>query len=418
MLFALGINHTTAPVKIREKVAFSLDNTEDALKGLSMQEGIAGAAILSTCNRTEIYCEIDEAHRQSAANWLHDFHQLEPGLLTPYIYAHDDEAVVRHVLRVATGLDSMVLGEPQILGQMKQAYRQAQSAHAMAPLLDRLFQHTFAVAKMVRTDTSIGSSPVSVAYAAVNLARQIFDKLENLTVLLIGAGETIELAARHLKGQGVSRLIIANRTLQNAQQLASQFDAYAISLGQLEQHLHEADVIISSTAASEPVLSKPQVKAALKKRRHRPIFMVDIAIPRDIEESVGKLDDVFLYTLDDLQTVIDEGLKSRQEAAREAEEIIDLQVSHYMDWLHSLDAVSAIRQMRDQAAGHQAEVLKKALSIAKQQNPEAALEYMAHTLSQKLLHTPTQRLREAAINGRRDLLDAARQLLDLDNKDN
>lgn len=413
LLIALGINHTTAPVDIREQVSFNPEACGAALRGLSDQAGINSAAILSTCNRTELYCELNQDLDQ-AIDWLHEYHQLSPGTLAPYLYHHQNDEAVRHLLRVATGLDSMVLGEPQILGQMKQAYQLARDAQTLATPLDKLFQHTFSVAKKIRTETAIGSSAVSVAYAAVHMSKQIFSDLEGLTVLLIGAGETIELAARHLHGQGVSRIIIANRTLSRAQLLASQFDAYAIELDRLPEHLHEADMVISSTGANEPVLTYSTMKTALKKRRHKPVFMVDIAVPRDIDAKISKLSDVYLYTVDDLQTVIQAGLKSRQAAAAEAETMIELQVNHYMDWLRSLDAVAAIRQYREQAQVIRDEVLEKASQMLQNQEPEAALEFLANTLTNKLLHTPSKKLREAAASGRRDILENSRYLLNLD----
>ncbi len=416
-LLALGINHNTAPVDIREQVSLSPEACNDALRELSNLEGVEGAAILSTCNRTEIYCELEQSTPDAAIDWLHRYHGLEPGQLKPYLYQHSNDQAVRHLLRVATGLDSLVLGEPQILGQMKQAYQLARQARTLDPVLERLFQHTFAVAKQVRTETAIGGSAVSVAYAAVSLARQIFSDLSELTVLLVGAGETIELAARHLHGQGVQRLVIANRTLNRAQSLALEFDGYAIGLQQLPNHLHEADVVISSTGATEPVILCHQVEQAVRKRRHRPMLMVDIAVPRDIEACTRKLPDVYLYTVDDLQSVIEEGMKSRRKAAEEAEAIIDLQVRHYMSWLQSRDAVELIRRYRQQGEAHKQAVLDKARAMLRQQPPERVLEYLANTLTNKLMHTPSSRLREAASQGREDALDNARWLLGLDRGD-
>ncbi len=416
-LLALGINHNTAPVDIREQVSLTPEACNDALRELTALEGVEGAAILSTCNRTELYCELRDDDSQRTVDWLHRYHGLEAGQLEPYLYQHSNEQAVRHLLRVATGLDSLVLGEPQILGQMKQAYQLAREAHTLDPVLERLFQHTFAVAKQIRTETAIGGSAVSVAYAAVHLARQIFSDLSELTVLLVGAGETIELAARHLHGQGVQRLIIANRTLSRAQNLALEFNGYAIGLPQLSDHLHEADVIISSTGATEPVISCAMVEQAVKKRRHKPMFMVDIAVPRDIEPCTRKLPDVYLYTVDDLQSVIEEGMKSRRKAAEEAETMIDLQVQHYMSWLRSLDAVELIRRYRQQAEQNKAAVLEKARAMLERQPPEQVLEFLANTLTNKLLHTPSVRLREAAGQGQLDTLDTARWLLGLNDRD-
>ncbi len=412
-LIALGINHSTAPVEIRERVAIAPQAIGDALGQLVRVAGVDGAAILSTCNRTELYCKLSEEAVGRARTWLHDFKELRDGQLLPFLYEHKDEQAVQHMLRVATGLDSMVVGEPQILGQLKEAHRQAKLADALAPPLDRLFQHSFSVAKKVRTNTDIGASAVSVAYAAVTLARQIFGSLEQLTVLLVGAGETIELAAHHLHAKSVRRIVIANRTLAHAQHLATQFDAYAIDLAALPHHIHEADVVITSTGALEPVITAASVRAALKRRRNRPVFMVDIAVPRDIDPQVGDFDDVYLYTIDDLQSVIEAGMNSRREAAREAEAMIDLYVQHFMEWLKALDAVDAIRTYRDQAGHTRDQVLQKALGMLRNSEPESVMVFLAHTLTNKLLHTPCTRMREASGNEREDLLEAAQYLLDI-----
>jgi glutamyl-tRNA reductase len=308
----------------------------------------------------------------------------------------------------------MVLGEPQILGQVKAAFRTASQASGTGKLLARLFQHAFSVAKQIRTDTAIGNSPVSVAFAAVSLARQIFTDLSSQCALLIGAGETIELAARHLHQHGIGRMIVANRTLERAHLLANQFDAYAISLTELSHHLAEADIVISSTASPLPVLGKGTVESALKKRKHRPMFMVDIAVPRDIEAEVGTLNDVYLYTVDDLEEVVQENQRSRREAAEQAEEIIELHANEFMAWLRSLDAVSLIQGYRAQAHQVRDEVLDRALhQLQCGKPPEEALRFLAHTLTNKLIHTPSTRLRQAGADGRNELLDAANTLFEL-----
>jgi len=370
------------------------------------------AVILSTCNRTEIYCRSDDPEKVAA--WLAGFHGLELETISPYLYRHFDQASVRHLLRVASGLDSMVLGEPQILGQVKSAYQTACDAGATGKLLGRLFQHSFTVAKQVRTDTAIGRSPVSVAFAAVSLARQIFADLSKQTALLIGAGETIELAARHLEQQGIGRIIVANRTVERAHNLANQFGGYAIALTEIHTHLAEADIVISSTASPLPVLGKGAVESALKKRRHRPMFMVDIAVPRDIEAEVGELKDVYLYTVDDLQEVIEENLRSRQEAAEAAQEIIDLHTEEFMGWLRSLDAVNMIQDFRRQSEALRDEVLERALSqLRGGKSPEESLRFLAHTLTNKFLHAPSTRLRQASSEGEFSLLQAAETLFRL-----
>ncbi len=417
---ALGINHRTAPVDIRERVAFAPESLDAALCELVALPQVQEAAILSTCNRTELYCYLDEQNIQPLIDWLSRYHRLSREQLLPYLYHYPDQEAVRHILRVASGLDSMVLGEPQILGQMKDAYQVASRSGTATRLLNRLFQHTFSVAKQVRTDTSIGASPVSVAYAAVTLARQIFGDLNNHTALLIGAGDTIELAARHLHEQNLGRMIIANRTVERAHNLAAEFDGFAIAINEIPAHLVEADIIIASTASPEPILLKDQVKQALKKRKHRPMLIVDIAVPRDVAADVSELDDVYLYTVDDLQEVIADNLRSRQEAATQAEEIIDVQSAHFVGWLKSLDAVSTIREVRDRADTIRAEVLDKAQQqLTQGKDPQAVLEFLANTLTNKLLHSPSTRLRQAGFDGRAELIEVARELYNLEsNSDN
>ena len=417
-IIAFGINHKTAPVEIREKVAFAPAQLPEALKDLVSRPQVDGAAIVSTCNRTELYCGLTVENLSVITEWFQEYHQLNGQDISPYIYALPDRQAVRHALRVASGLDSRGLGEPQILGQMKEAYSVAAEAGTLGGLLDKLFQHTFSVAKQVRTDTAIGASPVSVAFAAVSLAKQIFSDFKDHTALLIGAGETIELTARHLHESGLGRMIIANRTVERAHTLASEFGAYAISLPEIPEHLSEADIVISSTASPLPILGKGSVESAIKVRKHRPILMVDIAVPRDIEAEVGNLDDVYLYTVDDMQEIIQEGLKSRQEAAAQAEEIIDTQVSHFMNWIQSLGAVSTIRGLREQAIELRDAELELALKLIEDgKNPQQVLEQFAHRLTNKLIHQPSVQLKQAAYDGRTELLDAAREIFNLKDAD-
>lgn len=414
-LLVLGLNHKTAPVEIRERLAFGPDIIAGALRDLTGCEGVGEGAVLSTCNRTEIYCAVQDGGEEIVRAWMCRFHGIERDRVNPYLYAYTGADAVRHMLRVASGLDSMVLGEPQILGQVKSAYQTACTCTATGKLLGRLFQHTFSVAKAVRTETAIGSSPVSVAFAAVNLARQIFSDLSRQTALLIGAGETIELAARHLHQNGIGRIIVANRTVERAHELASQFDGFAIALTEIASHLAEADIVISSTASPLPVLGKGTVERALKKRRHRPIFMVDIAVPRDIEPEVAELSDVYLYTIDDLQDVIDESLRSRQAAAHQAEEIIAFHVDEFMAWMRSLDAAGLIQDYRQRAEALRDEVLARAQRQLDAGKPPAeVMGYLAHTLTNKLLHAPSSRLRQAAREGDADILQAANELFQLD----
>ncbi|WP_130620976.1 glutamyl-tRNA reductase [Dyella amyloliquefaciens] len=416
-LIALGLNHLTAPVNLREQVAFDADSTGFALQALAQEPGVEEALILSTCNRTELYVSVTAGAEGVPQAWLSRHHQLTAGRLDEFLYRHDEDAAVRHMFRVATGLDSMVLGEPQILGQVKDAYQQARDAHALRAPMERLLQHTFAVAKRVRTDTRIGAHTVSVAFTAVRLAEQVFTDLRQACVLLIGAGDTIELAARHLADKQVRRLIVANRTLENAQELAGRHGAYAISLADLPQHLAEADIVISSTAARQPVVTHAMVEKAIATRRRKPMFMVDIAVPRDIEPSVAELDDVFLYGIDDLRQVIDDNRRLREAAAREADAIIDLQVERYMAWRRALTVRNPAVDLRLHAEVYRDEVLEKARSmIARGKSPDEALAFLANTLTNKLLHHPSARLREAALSGDLDLLHAAGRLYGISEK--
>jgi glutamyl-tRNA reductase len=412
-LLALGLNHNTAPVALREQAAFAPEEIVLALRGLAAVPAVNEAAIISTCNRTEIYCWLEQEDHMPALQWFLDRHGLQaPASPADFLYRYIDAHTVRHLLRVACGLDSMVLGEPQILGQLKQAYRQAQEAGTIGLQLRRLFEHAFAVAKEVRSETAIGANPVSIAYAAVRLAQQIFTDLSLQTALLIGAGETIELVARHLRDSGIGQLIIANRTLERGRRLASEFKARAVRLGELPSHLPAADILITSTASPLPIIGKGAIESALKERRHRPMFIVDIAVPRDVEPEVGRLQDVYLYNIDDLQSVIEEGRRLRSEAALQAETIVEQRVEDFMSWQRSLDAVHTIRAYRDRAKEASAETLEKALRLLHSgKSPEQALEYLAHTLTNKLLHNATVRLDQAARDGRQDLLEAAHEIL-------
>lgn len=412
-LFAFGINHKTAPVAIRERAAFAQEGLPDALHDIT-RSGIAGeATILSTCNRTELYCR-SEVGTEDAVAWFCRYHELQASTVRPYLYVHPDHEAVKHAFRVASGLDSMVLGEPQILGQMKDAFAVAHKAGTTGKILNKLFQHTFSVAKQVRTDTSIGASPVSVAFAAVTLAKRIFNALSEQTVLLIGAGDMIELTARHLRDHGVRRIIVANRTLDRGAALAESCQGEAITLLELPERLSEADILISCTASQLPILGKGAVERALKVRRHKPVFMVDIAVPRDIEPEVAGLPDVYLYTIDDLRDVIQENMQSRQEAARQAEKIIDLQVLQFMRWVKSLDSVPTIRRLRESAdAVRSSELARAQRALARGEQPQEVIAELARALTNKFTHAPTAALKQADHDGNVNLLDAARRLFDL-----
>ena len=415
-LIAFGINHKTAPVDIREKVAFAPEKMEHALHECLGNGDVSEAAIVSTCNRTELYTNINEDNDVSSLlDWFCQYHKLNKADVEPYIYLHSNNEAVQHILRVASGLDSLVLGEPQILGQIKDAYNTASHAGTIGRQLNRLFQHTFSVAKQVRTDTAIGANPVSVAFAAVSLSKRIFADLSKHTALLIGAGETTELVAQHLANQGVHKMIVANRTVERAQTLANKFEAEAIALSDMPERLVEADIIIASTASQLPILGKGAVERALKQRKHRPMFMVDIAVPRDIEPEVGELDDVYLYTVDDLHEVIEEGRQSREEAAVQAEEIVINQVEHFMGWLRSLKGVDTIRAFREQAEAKRDEQLATAQKqLAAGKDPEQVMNDLARTLTNKLIHGPSAQLNQAAHSGRKEMLETARELFKLE----
>jgi glutamyl-tRNA reductase len=412
-LLALGLNHNSAPIKVRERAAVAAEHLNDALRDIADSHAVSEATILSTCNRTEVYCRQEDADPEGVVRWLCDYHRLTARDVAPYLYQHPDESAVRHVFRVAAGLDSMVLGEPQILGQMKDAFSTAHKLGTTGKILNRLFQQTFTVAKRIRTDTAIGASAVSVAYAAVNLAKQIFTSLGDQTVLMIGAGETIELTARHLHNQGLRHLIVANRTVERARQVADSFSGEAISLAELPSRLHEADILIASTASTLPILGKGAVEQALRQRKHRPMFMVDLAVPRDIEEQVAELDDVYLYTVDDLREVVEENMESRRAAADEAEKIIDLQTAGFMRWLKSLDAVPTILDLRAQIEQiTQAELERAQRRLRAGDDPEQVLQLLAHCISQKLSHAPSDQLHKADSDS--ELIEAARRLFKLD----
>jgi glutamyl-tRNA reductase len=412
-LITIGLNHTTAPLGIRERVAVTSEHLGDALRELADRSKVQEATILSTCNRTEIYCHQKDESEAQLVSWLCGFQGVAESDLAPYLYRFPGAQAVRHAFRVASGLDSMVLGEPQILGQMKEAFAIAHKAGVTGKILNRLFQQTFSVAKKVRTDTAIGSSAVSVAFAAVALSKQIFSDLSEQTVLMIGAGETIELTARHLRDSGVKRLIVANRTLDRARQLASLLDAEAISLDELPSRLGEGDILISSTGSTLPILGKGAVESALKMRRRRPIFVVDLAVPRDVEPEVADLDDVFLYTVDDLQGVVEENMQARREAAREAEQIIDVQTHEFMDWLKRLDALPTIRAFRESLDRMvDTEVARAQKRLRAGADPNEVMLQLANSLSRKFTHTPTEQLSRHDRDG--TLNEAVRRLFKLD----
>jgi len=423
-IIAFGINHKTAPVAVREKVSFDPATMPDVLQQvLKTLVPVTEVSILSTCNRTEIYCsykneseDADKQAGQALLSWLSCHHDVDEQVLNESSYIHHDTDAVQHMMRVASGLDSLVLGEPQILGQFKSAFAVSQQAGTTGSELGRLFRQTFTVAKDVRTNTAIGQNPVSVAFAAVSMAKHIFSDFKQSTALLIGAGETIDLVARHLKDAGIKQIIVANRTLARAQKLAEQFHAEAVLLEDIAQELPRADIVISSTASPLPILGKGTVERALKKRRHAPIFMVDIAVPRDIEEEVGDLNDVFLYTVDDLKGIIEENVKSRQDAAKQAEQLIVSGVERFMRELRSLDVVSTVTSLRGHVESLRDECLIKAKKqLANGDDPAKVLQQFAHTYTNKILHTPTKQMRQAGAEGQLEVMDWVQELFQLSN---
>ncbi|MBM7072843.1 glutamyl-tRNA reductase [Shewanella sp. 202IG2-18] len=412
-LVAIGVNHKTASVDLREKVAFSPDVIHEAMKSLAQRTPTGEAVILSTCNRTELYCNRIQADAVLA--WLESFHGIDAEILRQHTYTLQDVDAINHLMRVSAGLDSLVLGEPQILGQVKQSFTKAKEAGTVGATLDRLFQNTFSVAKRIRTETEIGSAAVSVAFAAVSMAKHIFADMHKTNVLLIGAGETIELVARHLKDSGVEEMVVANRTLERAKGMCEEFNAKAVTLESIPDHLPHADIVISSTASPLPILGKGLVERALKQRRHQPMLLVDIAVPRDIESEVGELDDAFLYTVDDLHSIIEQNIESRKQAAEEAEIIANQEAVQFIEWLRSLDNVDSIRAYRTQSLAVKDELVEKALNkIAQGGDNEQVLLELANKLTNRLIHAPTQALTKASRQGDMSTLETLKSVLGLD----
>lgn len=422
-----GINHKTAPVEIREKVAFSPENIGDSLNRILDQVGLEEVAIISTCNRMEVVYRVGNGKNEDSSTeqflskitqWLAQEHQMTDDKISDYAYNYSGEDAVNHIMRVACGLDSMVLGEPQILGQVKDAFGYAKTAGTLGLVLNRLFQQTFSLAKQVRTDTQIGESAVSVAYAAVTLAKRIFADFAPVKTLFIGAGETIELAARHLSRQGVVQMSVANRTVERAQVLADEFDATAYGLSSLPELVASADIIISSTASPVPIIGKGLMEKAIKQRRHRPVFMVDLAVPRDIEPEVSELNDVYLYTVDDMQDVIKENIKVREEAAIEAQEIIRLHGQKYFNWLQSLSSVSLMKDFRTQFDDIKNIELERSLSkLNGNDDAQQVLKEFANRLTQKFMHSPSKMIRQAGESNEQKVLEILAEAFELKKQD-
>ncbi len=411
-LLAFGINHKTAPLALREQVVFMPENTPGALQDLLRQKAVNEAVILSTCNRTELYTDALEADQ--VADWLAEQRQMPKTTLLSHAYAYQDQQAISHLMRVASGLDSMVLGESQILGQLKSAYAVAEQAGTVGQQLARLFQTVFAVTKQIRTQTGIGANPISVAYMSVQLAKRIFANLNNCTALLIGAGDTIDLVATHLQSHRIKKIIIANRDENKAAQLAEKFNGSAISIAEIPTYLFQAEIVVSATASQLPLLGKGAVESAIKQRKRRPILMLDLAVPRDIEAEVAELEDIFLYNIDDLGSMITENLKLRGAAAQTAETVITAQAQAVMRILRAQDAAATIRAYRDKVQQLSQQQLELALQELRQGRPaEEVLQKLTHRLTNKILHTPTVQIRQAASEGETELLWLAKQLLEV-----
>ncbi|MDT8364666.1 MAG: glutamyl-tRNA reductase [Nitrosomonas sp.] len=411
-LFAFGINHHTAPLDIREHVAFSQESMQHALLDLVGHRPVKEAAIVSTCNRTEIYCNTDVP--EQAVGWLADFHHLQQGDLEPYLYKLARDQAVKHVFRVASGLDSMVLGEPQILGQMKSAVKSAQAAGTLGLLLHKTFQRTFFVAKEVRTSTEIGTCSVSMAAAAARLAERIFGDISEQRVLFIGAGEMIELCAAHFVARRPVSVTVANRTIERAALLSHRFNAQPISLGELPEQLALHDIVVTCTASPLPILGKGMLERAIKLRKHRPIFIIDLAVPRDVEQEVAELDDVFLYYVDDLADIVKEGLDNRQSAVTDAESIIESNVHDFMCWVSARQAVPTVRALRDHAERYRRHELDRAQKLlAKGEDPVKVMESLSNGLTNKFLHLPSSALNNAPDSEREQLIELVNRLYQL-----
>lgn len=431
-LVLVGINHNTANIEMREKVAFPPEIVESALADIHALPTIEEVVLVSTCNRTEIYLDFSQGDSDSDSGnelkqnrllldrqaqvvaWLSKFHELEVSELEQCSYSFADEDVVRHLMKVSCGLDSMVLGEPQILGQIKSAYAVSKDQTVVGQSLGRAFEEAFSIAKQVRTDTAIGENPVSVAYAAVTLAERIFSDLPSLGVLLIGAGRTIELVVKHFFDKGVSNIVVANRTLDNALEIANRFDAHGVLLSDIPDQLVNADIVVSSTNSQLPLLGKGAVEKALKQRKHKPMLLVDLAVPRDIEAEVSEIADAYLYSIDDISEVIEDGVKSRAEAAAQAESIIERGVEEYLKQLRSLNAVSTLRAFRDKADSIREVELERAMKALEKGEPaDAVLNNLARTLTQKLVHSPSVQMKKASAEGRDELLLLTAELYEL-----
>lgn len=417
-LFALGISHQTAPVAIRERLAFTRDELPGALRALQAIPGVRECGILSTCNRTEIYAEGDDGTAALIIDWMHTWHQLSPRRFAQHIYTLHEQAAVIHLIKVCSGMDSMVLGEPQIAGQLKQSWQLAREAATLGPVLDRLYQHAFASAKRVRTETGIGHNPVTLPFAALKLARQIFGDLDQLSALMIGAGEMTEECANHFASAGLKNLRLVNRRPERLAAMAERFGTRARGLDELGSLLEESDIVVTSTASSEPILQAQDFRKALRARRHRPVFVLDLAVPRDVEPATASLADVYLFTIDDLQRIVETNHRKRDQALGQANEIADSEASAFRRWLNLRATNTTLKSLRGQAMAERDRLLDQARrELAAGRDFDDVMQRLAHRLTNRLLHIPSIRLRKAAESADESLLSAARFFFDGDREE-
>ncbi len=408
-LSVVGISHHTAPIAIRERLAFPADSLPDALRSLAATPGIDGCAIVSTCNRTEIFTSSQRPSTRLITDWLHAWHRLDPGQFQEHLYHLEQSAGIFHLMKVVCGADSMVVGEPQIAGQVKQAWQLARDTDTLDSKLDRMFQHAFAGSKRVRSETGIGQNPVTLPFAAMRLARQIFGSLDRLRVLLIGAGEMIEDCAIHFGDSGIRGMSIANRSIERAETLAERFAARPYTLDELPRLLPEHDMVLACTGSKEPILTRPMIKTALASRRHRPMFALDLSVPRNIDPTAGDLGDLFLYTIDDLHAIVESGHKQRMAALQKAMEIIEAEVTTFERWLRLQSTSATLKELRQRAQQERDDLLEQAIQdLAAGKEAEAVVRRMGHKLVNRLLHGPSIRLRQAAESDDEALLEAAR----------
>ena len=409
---ALGLSHRTAPVAIRERLAFSPDRIGDALKAMRDVPGVRECAIISTCNRTELYAAGERSSIPALVDWVHRWHQADAGSFREYLFTLEHRPAVLHLLKVTSGMDSMVLGEPQVVGQVKQAWTAAQEHSTLGTILDRLFQHSFQTSKIVRTETGIGHNPVTLPFAALKLAHQIFGQVDRLSALMIGAGEMIEDCARHFAGQGVKSMTIANRSAERAEALAGQFNATTIGLDRIDEELHRHDLVVACTASTVPLVHPEMIGRALKKRRNRPMFVLDLSVPRNVSPAVKEFEDVYLYTVDDLREIAEHGYQQRTKALEEANRIVDGQAEAFDRWLNLHAAGETLKSLRNRAFAERDKLLDQAQrELAAGRDAEDVLARFGHRLTNRLLHAPSMQLRRAAEVTDEELMAAARKLL-------